>query len=264
MAMEALARIMEQVNSQALSQRSQEPLEKRKEQPWKGNSCKCEKCRDTGWILVEKENSAPLAVSCECRELEKVRNQWQAAGINPENSKKTFSNFEVWNEYSRRAKDAATAYYMDFHNIRHCEKNSIMLCGQVGCGKTHLSIALALNLMKKNIKVVYMPYRDIITKIKQNMLDEEYYKKSISKYQLCDVLLVDDLFKGKINDSDINIMFEILNYRNLNHLPIIVSTEFTVEKLLTFDEGIGSRIYEMCKNYIVEVDKGKDNNYRLR
>jgi DNA replication protein DnaC len=75
---------------------------------------------------------------------------------------------------------------------------------------------------------------------------------------------MDDPFKGKINETDINIVFEILNYRYLNRLSIIVNTEFTVERLLAFDEAIGSRIYEMCKDYIVEVGMGKENNYRLR
>ena len=46
------------------------------------------------------------------------------------------------------------------------------------------------------------------------MLDSEYYGMVISKYKICDVLLIDDLFKGKINESDINIMFEIVNYRS--------------------------------------------------
>ena len=119
-----------------------------------------------------------------------------------------------------------------------------MFCGQVGSGKTHLSVALALNFLKQKIKVVYMPYRDVITKVKQNMIDEEYYSRTISKYKLCEVLLIDDLFKGKINDSDINIMFEIINYRYLNYLPIIASSEFSVDRLLFFDEVIGSRIYE--------------------
>lgn len=109
-----------------------------------------------------------------------------------------------------------------------------------------------------------MPYRDVITKIKQNMLDDEYYRKTLSKFQTCDVLLIDDLFKGKINETDINVMFEIINYRYLNYLPLIVSSEFTTERLLSFDESIGSRIYEMCKSYIVEISKNKNNNYRLR
>ena len=78
-----------------------------------------------------------------------------------------------------------------------------------------MALALANNLLKQNVQVIYMPYRDIVTKLKQNMLDEEFYRKTISKYQVAEVLLIDDLFKGKVNETDINIMFEIVNYRYL-------------------------------------------------
>lgn len=46
-------------------------------------------------------------------------------------------------------------------------------------------------------------------------------------------------------------------------MPIIVSSEFTAERLLYIDEGIGSRIIEMCKDYVVEIE-GKENNYRVK
>ena len=59
-------------------------------------------------------------------------------------------------------------------------------------------------------------------------------------------------------------MFEIINYRYLNFMPVIVSSEFPIEKILDFDEGIGSRIYEMCRDYIVENKRDFKNNYRLR
>jgi len=206
----------------------------------------------------------PIAVACECRKIEKLKNEWKYSGINVEQSKLTFSSFEVWNQASQRAKDTAVAYCNDFDEIREGRRNSILFCGQVGGGKTHASIALALNFLKQKIRVVYMPYRDVITKIKQNMIDEEYYTKTISKYQLCEVLLIDDLFKGKINDSDINIIFEIINYRYLNFLPIIVSSEFSIDRLLAFDEGVASRIYEMSKDYVVEIEKDIRNNYRLK
>lgn len=225
---------------------------------------KCDKCQDTGWILIKQEHTQPLAVTCECRKIEKLKNEWKSSGINTEMTTHKFSNFEVWNEATERAKDTAVAYYNDFHTVRNKRRNSILFCGQVGSGKTHLSVALAINFLQKKIKVVYMPYRDMITKIKQNMLDSEYYSKIISKYQICEVLLIDDLFKGKITESDINIVFEIINYRYLNFLPIIVSSEFNINRLLSFDEGVGSRIYEMCKDYVVEIEKDMNNNYRLK
>jgi DNA replication protein DnaC len=224
---------------------------------------KCEVCRDTGFIFKEVEGSQTLMKRCACQEMEIAKAQWKAAGINPEKSNQTFTNFQVWNKSSEIAKKTAMAYYKTFEEVKSSRRNSIMFCGQVGSGKTHLSIALALNFIKKGIKVVYMPYRDIITALKQNMLDEEFYKKQISKYQTAEVLLIDDLYKGKINESDINIMFEIINYRYLNQLPMIISSEFTTEKMLNFDEAIGSRIYETCKDYIVQIE-GKENNYRLK
>jgi DNA replication protein DnaC len=266
MGLEALERITQRIkiNLQDSSQRNHETSQKLSEEGQKKILYKCDKCNDTGWILIRQEHSQPLAVSCECRKVEKLKNEWKSCGINTEMCKHKFSNFEVWNDSSERAKDTAIAYYHDFDDVRGKRRNSILFCGQVGSGKTHLSVALAINFLKNKTRVVYMPYRDVITKIKQNMLDAEYYCKIISNYQICEVLLIDDLFKGKINESDINIMFEIINYRYLNFLPIIVSSEFSIDRLLAFDEGVGSRVYEMCKDYVVEIEKDVENNFRLK
>lgn len=200
---------------------------------------------------------------CNCYEVEKAKRMWEAAGIDTEQAKQTFTSFINWNESSKRAKEVAAKYYKNFSEIKNERSNSIAFIGQVGSGKTHLSIALAVNFLKKDITVVYMPYRDVITKLKQNMIDEEYYQKELSKYKTANILLIDDLFKGKITESDINIMFEIINHRYLNNLPIIVSSEYAADKLLDFDEAVGSRILQMCKGYTVQIE-GRENNYRLK
>lgn len=224
---------------------------------------KCELCKDVGYIIKMQPNAQPLMTPCKCMELEKVKRLWKNSGINAEVLDKTFSNFEEWSSKSKEMKNLAIKYYRSFVAIRGRRRNSILLCGNPGSGKTHIALALANNFLKKDIKVVYMSYRDVITNIKQNMIDMEYYKKTLSKYQTCDILLLDDLYKGKVNGTDINIIFELINYRYLNNLPMIVSTEYTLEKLLSFDEAIGSRIYEMSKDYMVEIE-GTENNFRLR
>lgn len=224
---------------------------------------KCNVCKDTGYIVIQQERSQPLMKQCKCLKEERARRQWINSGIDPNNNDQTFGSFIVNNDISKRCKEIAIKYYKEFSTIRDERRNSILLCGQSGSGKTHLTIALGKNLISKGTDVVYMPYRDIITNLKQNMLDNEVYKKQLSKYKKCEVLLIDDLFKGKINESDINIMFEIINYRYMNHKPIIVSSEFTLGKMLNFDEAVGSRIYEMCKDYVVQIE-GKEFNYRLR
>ena len=191
------------------------------------NSYNCQLCKDTTWIL---DSNGKVVERCKCYEIIKVREQWEASGLKTDDLDKTFATYEHWSNLSKHMKNAATNYYLRFKEIEKTKHNSIMFCGQPGSGKTHLSIALANNFIKKDGKrVVYMPYRDVITKLKQNIL----------------------------------IMFEIINHRYLNKLPIIVSTEYLVEEMLSYDEAIGSRIYEMSKGFIVEV-KGQENNYRLR
>ena len=225
------------------------------------NSYSCNRCKDTTWIF---DDNGKVIERCKCYEVMKVREQWEASGLKTDDLDKTFKTYEPWNNITKHMKSATTNYYLRFKEIEKSKHNSILYCGQPGVGKTHLSIALANNFIKKdNKKVVYMPYRSVITNLKQNILDKEYYKNLVGKYQQAEILLIDDLFKGKVNETDINIMFEIVNHRYINKLPIIASTEYLLEEMLSFDEAIGSRLYEMSKGFIVEI-KGKENNYRLK
>ncbi|NYB73880.1 ATP-binding protein [Sedimentibacter hydroxybenzoicus DSM 7310] len=218
----------------------------------------CDKCKDTGWLV-----DGNIFKRCECFAVKEALMMFENSGIKDENY--TFSNFQEWNETSKSMKITATQYYQNFTKIMNDRQNSIALLGQVGSGKTHLTLALGLNIMKsKKLPVVYFSYRDTITSIKQNMTDEEYYRRQLDRFQNAKVLLIDDMLKGKTSDSDKNIMFEIINYRYINRKPIIVSSEYGIEDLLNFDEAIGSRIYEMCKDYMVEVQNNTSNNYRLR
>ncbi len=225
---------------------------------------KCELCRDTGWIEKRREDGSRTYRSCKCREVKKAKDQWESAGINLELSDMTFSNFKVYNEFSKALKTTAIGYFKQFESIWKSRHNSIMFLGQVGSGKTHISIALAINLLKSKVNVVYMPYRDSIVNIKQDILDKEAYMKSLLKFKQCQVLLIDDLYKGKVSSYDINIMFEIINYRYLKHLPVIVSSELSISEILNYDEAVGSRLYEMSRDFIITMDKGVAENYRLR
>ena len=61
---------------------------------------------------------------------------------------------------------------------------------------------------------------------------------------------------------DIQILFKIINYRYVNRLPIIVSSECLSQGLLEVDKAIGSRIIEMARTRTLDI-VGEEYNQRL-
>lgn len=225
---------------------------------------KCEICQDREWIFRVDENGCEYARKCQCWERNTALRLMSSSGISEADTLKGFKDFNTFNENGLTiAKNTAIKYFQDFEQIRDSRHNSILLCGASGRGKTTLGMAVANNLMKKCVGVRYMPYRDEVTRLKQEIVDEYTYNEHMNKLKTAKVLFIDDLLKGKITESDVNILYEIINYRYLERLPIIVSTEKLVNELLDFDEAIGSRLLEMCKGYVITF--GRDiPNYRMR
>lgn len=223
----------------------------------------CPICNGIGMIAYEKDGYQ-FYKDCECREGMLAKERIKRSGISEEFRTKGFKNFNDRGlEVLKKAKAIGIDYCKRFPEIRNTRRNSILYQGQVGSGKTHLSIAVCNALMDKHkTGVVYMPYREEITKIKRCMMDELNYNNAIARFKNAPVLMIDDLLKGKNTDADINILFEIVNHRYLKNLPMIISTEKTTDELLDFDEGTMSRIIEMARGHQIEI-VGREYNYRL-
>lgn len=232
---------------------------------WSRNTVtyECEKCKDNGFIPV-MENGELVAVECECREKRIAKLRLKNSGIPQKMLNIGFKEFVYTGSTAlKKAWDKALSYYSNFIQEEKTRHNSLILCGQSGAGKTHLGMAVCNNLLNNfQVSVVYMAYRNAITRIKQVIADREDYYKEIGPYCNARLLYIDDLLKGRITDTDLNILYEIINYRYMNYGPMVVSTEKTPEQLLDFDEAIGGRILEMCRPNIICLE-GPELNYRM-
>lgn len=252
--MDALEQVLERINRARENAKEAAPA----------TQYECTKCNDTEWIFTKDENGIEYAAPCECRERKTALRLMAGSGIRAEDTKRGFNDFLTFNEMPlMQAKQTAARYFKDFAQIRESRHNSLLLCGASGRGKTTLGMAVANNLIQSCVGVRYMPYRDEVTRLKQVITEEYEYAEHINRLKTASVLFIDDMLKGKVTDSDINIMYEIINYRYLERLPMIISTEKTSNDLLDFDEAIGSRVLEMCKGYVVTFDKSIPN-YRMR
>ena len=226
----------------------------------------CEICKDVTLIIVKDANGNEYAKDCVCREKAISRRLMISSGISEDDAQKGFKGFNTFDEpLLVNAKNTAISYFQNFKSMEDKRINSMMLCGKSGRGKTTLGLAIANNLINAGVGVRYMPYRDVVTSLKQQLASDNkyFYNDQMYKLQNARVLFIDDLLKGKVNETDINIMYEVINYRYLKRKPVIISTEKTIEELLEFDEAIASRLIEMSKGYIVTFDDSIPN-YRLR
>ena len=230
-----------------------------------GESAVCPKCGGSMWITWVDNKGCDMGRRCECFEPTMARRRIAASGISEPFRAKGFKNFNSSGiEQLEKAKEACTQYCLNYQYIKESRHNSVLLLGQVGSGKTHLALASANALLDyQKIRVVYMPYREMVTRLKQNITDEDSYTRAIDIFKKAPMLVIDDLLKGRTTESDINILFEIINYRYVCGLPVIVTSEKIAGELLDFDSAIGSRLIEMAEGRIIEL-KGNELNYRLR
>ena len=231
---------------------------------------KCKQCSDTGWLETEYN----CYKKCSCVEIDYIKSCWANYGVRPE-AAKTLEEYIAHNKISALVKQKANKYVLEFSEVRAKENNWFGIFGQTGAGKSHVAVAIGaslLNRAEKPLKVVYMPYLEVMRELKTNVLEEEYYVKLLTRYQRAEVLIIDDLFKDKVKrskvayeltETDIKHLYPIINFRYLNKLPTIISSECKPDMLLDLDEALGGRILERCEDNIT-IFSGEENNYRLR
>lgn len=230
----------------------------------------CTACKNKGIIARVKEQNGRFTTvigPCKCDEIRKSIMRMKRSGLKDIIKDYTFDKFHATEPWQKTLKAAAMEYAEN-------PDGWFFIGGQSGAGKTHLCTAICREFLLGGKRVLYMLWRDEIVKLKAAVNDSEEYHKLIDKYKTVDVLYIDDLFKtGKSPDNtvqkptaaDVNVAFEIINYRYNNpDLITIVSSECTEDELLDIDEAVGGRIYERSKAKAFSIAKNRDRNYRTR
>ena len=225
----------------------------------------CRKCRNKG-VIYFMQDGCEVAMKCECLKARESRRRLKASGLEKLIERYRLDNFQCfkpWQEAMRRKAEAFLAEGGD---------SWFFAGGQPGIGKTHLCTAIAGELLSRGNQVIYMLWRDESVKLKANVNESEY-QKSAGLLKNCEVLYIDDLFKTQYDEfsgkpkpptvGDVNLAFEILNYRYNNRLKTIISSEHTIDGLIRIDEAAGSRIYEMSKKFCVSFSRDPSKNQRM-
>ena len=108
-----------------------------------------------------------------------------------------------------------------------------------------------------------MIWNEFVDKLKRMSYDSDR-DDFLNEYAKAEILYIDDLFKGKVTETDVNVAFQLINERYNTNLVTIVSSELLLKDLREIDEAIAGRLKEKAKSYCIQVAKDSSKNYRFK
>lgn len=223
----------------------------------------CAKCKDSGYLYRTDEEGYTRQCDCECSikrlAQEKTQRIIESSGLGDKFHQCTFDTYKTTAPWQEKIFDIAQKY------VNESTSEWFFIGGQSGSGKTHICTAILGEFVKSRKVVRYFRWRDEGARLKRYANDPQVYEEEITSFKSCDVLYIDDFFKGRnVTDGDINLAFELLNYRYDKHLKTLISTEITTDKLNTIDNAIAGRIIESCGEYLLNLETSDEYNIRIK
>lgn len=219
-------------------------------------SDECPHCGGVGYT-VTRGAEGPLYRECICSVERRTRRRLEKSGLKELLEHCTMEAYMTAEPWQRAAKEAAEQYLADWRG------KWFYIGGSSGSGKTHLCTAMCGKLIEAGMEVRYLQWRSDVPKLKAKSNDAEAYESAIEPLKSVRVLYIDDFLKGAVTEADRNIAFDLLNARYIKPNRVtIISSEWTMDRVLSWDEAIGSRIAERVRGGGVNLTRNK--NYRLR
>lgn len=226
----------------------------------------CTKCEDKG-IYEEYDDERRVSYgsklcSCHYDLLKKYAGEKMAAmtplvlsdfddfdlSYYPKTADKGKSPFTLMTDVYKSCVNYAEKFDMDSVNL--------YFCGRTGLGKTHLSLAIANEVMKKGYNVVYGSVINFLNKLEREKFGRADSFETEDALIGADLLILDDLgaeFSTAVATSS---LYNIINSRIAKGVPTIISSNLSLDEIRTrYPESIASRI---IGNYVVVKFYGND------
>jgi DNA replication protein DnaC len=200
----------------------------------------CKNCSDTGFIGGTK--------MCSCFREALIKATIASSGIGELIDKQTFENFDLnWYKGEDEVLEkmnanlaAAKSYVKNFAKKR----SNLLLIGKTGTGKTHISTAIAREIISQGFDVVYDSAQNIVADFEADKFRSGYGTEPKSeKYLECDLLIIDDLGTEFSSQFTVSCLYNLINTRANRAMATIISTNLSAEELaIKYEDRIYSRL----------------------
>ena len=148
----------------------------------------------------------------------------------------TFENDDKGNE---RLSNMAMRYVNNFDDF-YKDGKGLLLYGGVGTGKTYIACMIANALIDKGYPVLVTNFARILSTL-QGTFDKQEYLDSLNQFKL---LVIDDLGVERETSYAKEQVYNIIDSRYRAGLPMIITTNLTMQKMATETEITDKRVYD--------------------
>ena len=209
----------------------------------------CLNCEDTGYVLGKK---------CTCLRQEITKYNVVEFNRNNQIETSSFENYslkyysDIKQESSKSHRETMSdilTFCKQYASVFHHHSPSVLMLGDTGLGKTHLSFSIAHVVMHNGYSAMYATAPDLFRK-----LQNEYYGKgaqgvdTMETILAADLVIIDDLGAEMENQFNISTLYNLINMRLNINKPIIINTNLTLKQIETrYTDRIASRIMTLYK-----------------
>lgn len=214
----------------------------------------CSVCGDTGY--TEKG-------ICKCLRRALAEAQLENSGMGVLCKTSSFDNFSL-KYYSDDTQNLEKMQYVlekaKEYAVQFKGKGSgnLLLMGKTGLGKTHICCAIAREIAYAGYSVLYTGAQAMFADFSTERFRSGYGQNEdiTSKYFDAELLIIDDLGTEATNQFSVSCLYEVVNTRLVNGMPVIVNTNLTGAELRErYADRITSRFFG---EYTVFLFAGND------
>lgn len=200
----------------------------------------CPHCNGLGYLRVDLPPEHPdfgKLTICTCRQpelQERLRDRLFIFSQLDELAEFTFDTFNSTGRVGTPAQQANSLEraYNQALAFAEAPKDWLLLQGSYGCGKTHLAAAIANRAVQDGTPTLFLTVPDLLDALRFAFEAEDItFEDRFDQIRTAPLLILDDFGTQNATEWAQEKLFQILNYRYINKLPLVVTTNMPLDQM---------------------------------